>query len=75
MISLDSEFRAKIDWHEPKFNIHWMTPIIKGDYLYGIAGRHQEVPKYFAQALILVRPCGETEFHGKLNLPGPRIQS
>ena len=51
MISLDSEFRAKIDWHEPKFNIHWMTPIIKGDYLYGIAGRHQRGAEVFCASI------------------------
>ena len=51
MISLDSKFRAKIDWHEPKFNIHWMTPIIKGDYLYGIAGRHQRGAEVFCASI------------------------
>ena len=44
---LDSKFNAKIDWHKPEYNIHWMTPIIKYGYMYGIAGRHQRGAEVF----------------------------
>ena len=43
MISIDAKkFNTKIEWHKPEFNIHWMTPLVVGDYIYGIAVRLKE---------------------------------
>ena len=47
MLSLDSNFSAKIEWHKPKYNIHWMTPITIDNHMYGIAGRHQRGAEVF----------------------------
>lgn len=47
MISIDAKFNTKIEWHKPEFNIHWMTPLVVGDYIYGIAGRHQRGAELF----------------------------
>lgn len=47
MLSFDAEFKPQIKWHKPELNIHWMTPIVVGDYLYGIAGRHQRGAELF----------------------------
>ena len=46
-IKLDSKFNAEVDWHKPDYNIHWMTPIIKHGYMYGVAGRHQRGAEVF----------------------------
>lgn len=47
MLSFDSKFNPQIEWHKPELNIHWMTPIVVGDFLYGIAGRHQRGAELF----------------------------
>ena len=47
MLSLDSNFSMKIEWHKPKYNIHWMTPITIDNHMYGIAGRHQRGAEVF----------------------------
>ena len=47
MISLDSEFRAKSSGMNLNSTYTSMTPIIKGDYLYAIAGRHQRGAEVF----------------------------
>ncbi len=51
MLSLDSNFSAKIEWHKPKYNIHWMTPITIDNHMYGIAGRHQRGAEVFCTRL------------------------
>ena len=47
MLSIDSDFNAKMEWHKTEYNIHWMTPIVMDGYLYGIAGRHQRGAEVF----------------------------
>ena len=42
VLSFDKSFQPRIEWENPDLNIHWMTPVLKGDLLYGISGRHQE---------------------------------
>lgn len=41
VLSFDKSFQPRIEWENPDLNIHWMTPVLKGDLLYGISGRHQ----------------------------------
>ena len=47
MLSFDSTFKPKILWHKPELNIHWMTPIMVNEHLYGVAGRHQRGAEVF----------------------------
>jgi outer membrane protein assembly factor BamB len=47
LLHIDSNFNAKVVWHKPELNIHWMTPIEHKGYLYGIAGRHQRGAEAF----------------------------
>jgi hypothetical protein len=47
LLQIDSKFNAKVVWHKPELNIHWMTPITHEGYLYGIAGRHQRGAEAF----------------------------
>ncbi len=47
LIRIDEDFDARIEWHKPELNIHWMTPIFKSDHLYGVSGRHQRGAEIF----------------------------
>jgi outer membrane protein assembly factor BamB len=48
LLEYDHQFNPKIIWTDEKINIHWMTPVIKDQTLYGIAGRHQQGAETFA---------------------------
>jgi outer membrane protein assembly factor BamB len=47
LISFDSEFKTKVIWENPALNIHWMTPVLVGKYIYGVSGRHQRGAEVF----------------------------
>ena len=48
LLEYDSQFNPSLVWTDPGINIHWMTPIVTGSTLYGIAGRHQQGAEAFA---------------------------
>ncbi len=42
LLEFDKQFKPKVLWKKPDFNIHWMAPIFHEGHLYGAAGRHQQ---------------------------------
>ena len=42
LLEFDKQFKPKVLWKKPDFNIHWMAPILHEGHLYGAAGRHQQ---------------------------------
>jgi outer membrane protein assembly factor BamB len=42
LLEFNEKFIPKVLWKKPDFNIHWMTPILSGNHLYGVSGRHQQ---------------------------------
>ena len=47
VLTFDHNFNASILWENSDLNIHWMTPVINGNFLYGISGRHQRGAQLF----------------------------
>ena len=41
MLEFDKDLKSKVAWKQPRFGLHWMQPLVKGDYLYGFAGRNE----------------------------------
>lgn len=42
MLKFDKEFNPSVLWTDKTINVHWMTPILSGKAIYGVAGRHQQ---------------------------------
>jgi outer membrane protein assembly factor BamB len=42
MLKFDKEFKPSVLWTDETINVHWMTPILSGKAIYGVAGRHQQ---------------------------------
>jgi outer membrane protein assembly factor BamB len=42
MLEFDKEFKPSVLWTDETINVHWMTPILSGKTIYGVAGRHQQ---------------------------------
>ena len=42
VVEFDKRFTPSIVWSDQTLNIHWMTPILSGGALFGVAGRHQQ---------------------------------
>ena len=42
VVEFDKRFTPSIVWSNQTLNIHWMTPILSGGALFGVAGRHQQ---------------------------------
>lgn len=42
MLEFAKDFKPRVAWKMPDFNIHWMTPIFSDGHIYGVAGRHQQ---------------------------------
>lgn len=47
VLSFDEKFEPSKVWQNSDLNIHWMTPVVVGSNLYGIAGRHQRGAQLF----------------------------
>ena len=60
MLSLDSNFNAKMEWHKTEYNIHWMTPIVMMVTCMALPGGTKEVLKFFAPAWTMAKRFGET---------------
>lgn len=41
MLEFADDWSVKEIWKERWFGMHWMTPVVQGDYLYGFAGRNE----------------------------------
>lgn len=41
------DFSHEVVWENRKIGIHWMTPVEKDGYLYGVTGRHQQGAEVF----------------------------
>jgi outer membrane protein assembly factor BamB len=41
MLEFDEKFKSKVLWEQRRFGMHWMQPLVKGDHLYGFAGRNE----------------------------------
>ena len=41
ILQFDDQFNAHEIWQDSSLNIHWMTPVVSGSFLYGVSGRHQ----------------------------------
>ncbi|MGI9242254.1 MAG: PQQ-binding-like beta-propeller repeat protein, partial [Verrucomicrobiales bacterium] len=41
MLEFDPELKSSVVWKQPRFGLHWMQPLVKGNYLYGFAGRNE----------------------------------
>jgi outer membrane protein assembly factor BamB len=42
MLEFDKKFKPSVIWTDETINVHWMTPILSGKAIYGVAGRHQQ---------------------------------
>ena len=42
VVEFDQDFTPSVVWSDETLNVHWMTPILSGGALYGVAGRHQQ---------------------------------
>ena len=42
VVEFDQDFAPSIVWSDETLNVHWMTPVLAGGALYGVAGRHQQ---------------------------------
>ncbi len=47
VLSFDQNFNPTVEWENADLNLHWMTPVVVGNYLYGISGRHQRGARLF----------------------------
>lgn len=47
VLKLAKDFSHEVIWENPKIGIHWMTPVEKDGYLYGVSGRHQQGAEVF----------------------------
>lgn len=41
LLEFDAEMKVKPVWEKRGFGMHWMTPLRRGGYLYGFAGRNE----------------------------------
>ena len=41
LLEFDKDLKAKPVWQEPKFGMHWMTPLEINGHIYGFAGRNK----------------------------------
>jgi len=44
---VNPDFSFEVVWEKPEIGIHWMTPVKRDDYLYGVTGRHQQGAEVF----------------------------
>ena len=47
VLKIAQDFSHEKIWENQKIGIHWMTPIEKDGYLYGVSGRHQQGAEVF----------------------------
>lgn len=47
VLNISADFTAEVVWQNQKLGIHWMTPIEKEGFLYGVSGRHQQGAEVF----------------------------
>jgi len=50
VLKVSPDFSVEVVWKNSKLGIHWMTPIEKDGYLYGVSGRHQQGAEVFCLA-------------------------
>jgi outer membrane protein assembly factor BamB len=48
LLEFDEDFKPFKVWSDKNINIHWMTPVMNKEVLFGIAGRHQQGAETFA---------------------------
>ena len=41
LLKFDKKYKLSVVWKERWFGMHWMTPLVIGDYLYGFSGRNK----------------------------------
>ena len=41
LLQFDKKHKLSVVWKERWFGMHWMTPLVIGDYLYGFSGRNK----------------------------------
>jgi len=47
VLRVNSDFSFEVVWEKTEIGIHWMTPVQRDDYLYGVSGRHQQGAEVF----------------------------
>ncbi len=47
VLRIAEDFSHEVVWQNEKIGIHWMTPVERNGYLYGVSGRHQQGAEVF----------------------------
>ena len=41
LLKFDENYKISVQWEERKFGMHWMTPLVINDHIYGFSGRNK----------------------------------